>query len=226
MESKTPITNPDWLQFERLRWNEGYRAVAGVDEAGRGCLAGPVIAAAVIIPPGEDLPCVRDSKDMSPAEREACFEAIRASGAVWAVAASSVAWIDRVNILQATLRAMRLALLRLKTLPDYILIDGNRLPDDLPAPAEALIDGDARCRSIAAASVIAKVLRDRLMTRLDGLHPGYGFAQHKGYGTVEHREALNRWGPCPQHRFSFAPVREMELDFIGESNTKDTKDIK
>ncbi len=183
--------------------------IAGVDEAGRGPLAGPVYAAAVILDPRIDIPGIDDSKRLSPARREAVEKNIRRHALAFALARVEACDIDRINILQATMEAMRKALLSLEPLPHRALIDGNRCPP-LPFPAQAVIGGDRRVASIGAASIIAKVARDRAMVDLDRLYPRYGFARHKGYGTRVHLKALQAYGPTPEHRRSFAPVRLMK----------------
>lgn len=181
--------------------------VAGVDEAGRGPLAGPVCAAAVILDPAHTPPGINDSKQLSAARRERLAAEIKASALAWAVAFVDVAEINRINILQAALLAMRQALEALAVTPTLALIDGNRCPTGLRCPAQAVVRGDQTVIAIGAASILAKVARDHMMQRLDQRHPGYGFAQHKGYGTKAHLEALDRLGPCCEHRRSFAPVR-------------------
>ncbi|MBP5673666.1 MAG: ribonuclease HII [Victivallales bacterium] len=181
--------------------------VAGVDEAGRGPLAGPVVAAAVILPPEEefDLP-VDDSKALSEEVREELGERLRAdSRIIWAVAERSAQVIDRINILKATHEAMREAVRSLKVCPDIAFVDGLKVRD-FPVEAKFIVKGDARSASIAAASILAKTHRDHLMMELDKLYPGYGFAKHKGYGTAQHLEALRELGPCPEHRRTFGPV--------------------
>ncbi len=185
----------------------GARFVAGVDEAGRGPLAGPVVAAAVILDRDRVPDGIADSKRLTEQKREAAYTAIMASARV-GIAMADVARIDRDNILNATLWAMAAAVARLAEAPCLCLIDGNRAPA-LEVPARTVIGGDASSTSIAAASIIAKVTRDRLMLRLDAEFPGYGFARHKGYGTREHLAALARLGPCRHHRASFAPVRDV-----------------
>ncbi len=185
--------------------------VAGVDEAGRGPLAGPVVAAAVCFPGLALPPAVRglidDSKKLSPARREAAFAAILQAGAV-GTGAASVAEIDRLNILQATLLAMQRAVAALAAPPAAALIDGNRAPA-LPCPAHPLVGGDRRSLSIAAASIVAKVTRDRIMARLAADYPGYGWERNAGYGVAAHRAALAALGPTPHHRRTFAPVRDL-----------------
>jgi ribonuclease HII len=199
------------LARERALWAEGRRLVAGIDEVGRGPLAGPVVAAAVILPCRRlRLSGLADSKRMTAAAREAAAVVIHRRAVAWAVGAASVREIDRLNIRRATALAMRRALRRLGVLPDHVLVDGLPVPE-LEAEHEALIDGDARCTSIAAASVLAKVVRDRLMARLARRWPGYGWEQNKGYGTRAHLAAIWRDGPCPHHRTSFEPVLQLPL---------------
>ncbi len=182
--------------------------IAGVDEAGRGPLAGPVTAAAVILDPVEPIRGLDDSKRLSAVRRAALESEIKRRALAWFVATASVEEIDRVNILQATLLAMQRAVAGLKRSPRMVLVDGNRCPD-LDCPAQAVVGGDATVPVISAASILAKVARDREMTRLDGLYPGYGLARHKGYPTRAHIAALRELGPCEVHRRSFRPVREL-----------------
>ncbi len=186
-----------------------YRHVAGVDEVGRGPLAGPVVAAAVILDPARPIDGLADSKQLSEARREALAGQIRAQALAWALGRAEVEEIDRINILQASLLAMRRALAALAVVPDYALIDGNRCPAPLDCPAEAVIKGDQRVAVISAASIIAKVARDREMIVLDDDYPGYGLASHKGYPTRAHIEALQRQGVTAIHRRSFGPVRKL-----------------
>ena len=181
--------------------------VCGVDEAGRGPLAGPVAVAAVILDPRRPIEGLGDSKALSEARREALAPLIRERALAWHLEFISAAEIDRLNILRATLEGMARAVHALRPHAEHALVDGNRLPPGLPCPAEALVKGDAREPAIMAASILAKVGRDRLMVAMDATHPGYGFAVHKGYPTPMHLEALRRLGPCEQHRRSFAPVR-------------------
>jgi ribonuclease HII len=188
-----------------LAWH-GAGLVAGVDEAGRGPLAGPVVAAAVVLDDASPIRGLADSKTLSAGRREQLFDEILARALCSGIALASVEEIDRLNILQATLLAMRRAVQGLRILPSRVLVDGNRLPV-LPVPAEAVVRGDARVPSIAAASILAKVHRDRLCDQLHEAHPQYGFATHKGYPTPDHLAALRMHGPCPAHRRSFAPVR-------------------
>ncbi len=188
--------------FERRLWNRGFRLVAGVDEAGRGPLAGPVVAAAVILPPDAWLPGLDDSKRLTPARREALAPLIREQAVAWSVAVVGVEEIDRHNIACAAFLAMERAVAGLTPAPDHLLVDGFPIPA-LALPQQAIVGGDGLSNAIAAASVLAKVHRDRLMEEYDALYPGYGFAVHKGYPTPAHREALRRLGPSPIHRRSF-----------------------
>ncbi len=181
--------------------------IAGVDEAGRGPLAGPVVAAAVILDDSHPVHGLADSKKLSAARRAQLYDEIRAKALCCSVAQASVEEIDRLNILQATLLAMRRAVLGLRLKPQRVLVDGNRLPV-LDVLAEAIVGGDAKVAAISAASILAKVTRDRDCALLDEQFPQYGFARHKGYGTAEHLAALREHGPCAVHRQSFAPVRE------------------
>jgi len=204
MASQTPT----FTEEEKLI-AQGYRLVAGIDEVGRGPLAGPVVAAAVILPFDGLTSClrqVRDSKQLTPRQRESAYDFIIESGAVFGVGVVSHEVIDERGIAPSTRLAMRYAVEQLPTRPDYLLIDYVRLPS-VRIPQKSVIDGDSVCLSIAAASIVAKVTRDRMMVELDGEYPGYGLAQHKGYGTAEHLEALQRLGPCPIHRKTFEPVK-------------------
>jgi len=202
-----------WRRMRRAeaRLRGDLDAVAGVDEAGRGPLAGPVVAAAVVLDAAGGWDGLNDSKLMSADSREALFARVleRARAFRWAVAGPRA--IDRMNIRRASLTAMARAVTGLVVRPGLVLVDGADAIPGLPLPQRAVVDGDARLLSIAAASVLAKVVRDRIMTRLDRVWPGYGFARHKGYGTPEHLEALDRLGPCPLHRYSFGPVCVLEL---------------
>ena len=182
--------------------------VAGVDEAGRGPLAGPVVAAAVILDDLKPIKGLNDSKLLTPRVRDRLFDEIHAKALCFCIASASVEEIDTLNILQATLLAMRRAVEGLRLRPHKVLVDGNRLPI-LKIAAEAIVGGDATVKSISAASILAKVHRDRLCLQLHELHPQYGFAGHKGYSTPEHLEALRTHGACPVHRRSFAPVRDV-----------------
>jgi ribonuclease HII len=193
------------LVLERRWWGKKVEWVAGVDEVGRGCLAGPVVAAAVVLPVDIVLDGLDDSKKLKPEKREALSEAIGRMALAIGIGQVEAEEIDRLNILQAALKAMRLALESLGGRPGHVLIDGNQKPGS-PFPETAVVDGDARSLSIAAASVVAKVYRDRLMSAMDVTWPTYGFARHKGYGSPEHLAALEENGPCPLHRRSFGPV--------------------
>jgi len=179
---------------------------AGVDEAGCGPLAGPVVVAAVILNPRKRVEGLADSKVLAPARREELAKLIRANSLAFAIVEIDSTMIDRINIYQARMHGMRLALDKLERAPRRALIDGNRLPHLLRCPARAVVDGDARIASISAASILAKVHRDACMSAFDAIHPGYGFATHKGYPTPEHLASLRLLGPCPIHRRSFAPV--------------------
>ena len=187
-----------------------YELIAGVDEAGRGCLAGPVYAAAVILPADHGLRRLDDSKQLSPAAREKLFPQIQSRALAWAIGTASVEEIDRHNILQANFLAMRRAVAALNRVPALCRVDGNQDPQ-LGLPTALVIGGDAIHAEIMAASILAKVARDRHLQELDRLYPGYGFALHKGYGTAMHLAALRRLGPCAEHRMSFAPVRGLGL---------------
>ncbi|WP_300621648.1 ribonuclease HII [Dokdonella sp.] len=183
--------------------------VAGVDEAGRGPLAGPVVVAAVILDPRRPIAGIGDSKALGEAQRETLAPLIRMNALAWSVIVVDVDEIERLNILGATMAGMTRSLEALPTAPALALIDGNRLPKSLPCSARAIVGGDASEPAIGAASILAKTERDRLMRELDPLHPGYGFARHKGYPTPEHLAALERLGPCPAHRRGFAPVKRL-----------------
>ena len=201
--------------FENAARLRGALRIAGVDEVGRGPMFGPVVAAAAILPQGCRLPGLTDSKQLTEKQRNTFDVAIRECAQAWAVAAVDVDTIDRINIRRASLLAMRMAVEQLAVapdflLPDYLLIDG-RDTIDWPCPQEAVVDGDARSKSIAAASVLAKVHRDRLLVEFDAVYPGYGLARHKGYCSPEHLDALKRLGPTPLHRKSYAPVAQRML---------------
>lgn len=190
-----------------LLWAEPVGLVAGVDEAGRGPLAGPVVAAAVILDESVQLAGVTDSKKLTALQRDRLFDEIQAKALCFCIGVASVEEIDRINILQATLLAMRRAVDGLKLVPARVLVDGNRLPV-LPMASEAIVKGDATVQSIGAASILAKVHRDRLCMQLHEQHPHYGFDVHKGYGTADHLAALLQHGACIAHRRTFGPVRE------------------
>ncbi len=191
------------FEIEHRHWAHGYRWIAGVDEAGRGCLAGPVVAAAVVLAPETQLVGLDDSKKLTPAVRERLMEQIAAEALAVGVGQCSPAEIDELNILHASLEAMRRAVHDLALSPDYLLIDGNKAIAAAPWPQETVVKGDARSLSIAAASVVAKVTRDRLMVRLHDAFPAYGWNGHKGYPTAAHYDALRSHGPSPHHRRSF-----------------------
>ncbi len=192
-------------RYERAARQSGYRIIAGLDEAGRGALFGPVFAAAVVLDPNRPLRGLDDSKQLEPERRQVLAQRIRERAIAWAVGAADAFEIDRVNILEASRLSMSRALERLKVTCDYLLVDAVRL--NVPIAQLPLIHGDALCHSIAAASILAKVERDTALEKWDRVFPEYGLARHKGYSTPEHQEALRRIGPTPLHRFSFEPVR-------------------
>lgn len=209
------------ISFERELWQKGFQLVAGVDEAGRGPLAGPVVAAAVILPQAwrdggfdERLRDLNDSKQLTEAQREAFFAILTAHPEIrFGIATVNAAVIDRINILQATHRAMNEALAKLQPPPEHVLVDGRSVKS-MKFPQTALVKGDSLSYSIAAASVLAKVTRDRLMLEFDVEFPGYGFAAHKGYGTPQHLAAIAEHGPCPIHRRSFAPIKPAQAELL------------
>ena len=196
------IENHDWLLYENLAYDKGYDAVCGVDEAGRGPLAGPVCAAAVILPKGMILEGVNDSKKLTEKKREALFDYVRESAVSYSIAFATVEEIESMNILNATMLAMKRAVEGLDIPADFAYIDGNRTPE-LSIPSQYIIKGDALSMSVAAASILAKVARDRLMLQYAKEYPQYHFEKHKGYGTKVHTEALREFGPSPIHRMSF-----------------------
>lgn len=195
------------LQHDRDFLNQGFRSLAGVDEAGRGPLAGPVVASAVIVRDFSFSVSVDDSKKMTPRSREAAYEEILEKCSV-GIAVVEHDVIDRINILQASLQAMEEAVMKLGVIPDGVLIDGNKTPR-LPFRQFPIVDGDAKSFSIACASVVAKVTRDRMMDYYDEIYPNYGFKKHKGYGTAQHVTALKKHGPCRIHRKTFEPVKSL-----------------
>jgi ribonuclease HII len=197
---------PD-LRYERKLWKTGILVVAGVDEAGVGPMAGPVVAAAVIFEPEKFIRGVHDSKQLSAEKRDELYEPIRTGALAIGVGVAEVAEIDQLNIFWATMRASERAIEALGRIPDHVLVDGRKIPG-LKLEQTRIVGGDRKSFCIAAASIIAKVTRDRMMTELDARFPGYGFAQHKGYCTADHFDALGRLGPSPIHRRSFAPVAE------------------
>jgi ribonuclease HII len=192
-------------------FSTGTLLVAGVDEVGRGPLAGPVVAAAVILDPDRPLDGLDDSKKLTELRREELAGLIKENALAWAVGRAEVEEIDDINILQASLLAMRRAVTGLKPAPEHALIDGNQCPR-LPCTSEPIVGGDGTVPAISAASILAKVARDREMVEWDAEYPGYGLARHKGYGTREHLEALRKLGPTPLHRRSFAPVRKLLVE--------------
>ncbi|WP_297056648.1 ribonuclease HII [Thermosulfurimonas sp.] len=203
--SPEDLTGERWAREKRYR-QVGYRFIAGVDEAGRGALAGPVVAAAVVLPEGFDHPDLADSKVLSPEKRAELYEIITREALTWAIGEASHEEIDALGILQASLLAMARAVTGLSLTPELLLVDGRFTLPGWGGPQKAVVDGDALCASIAAASILAKVHRDRLMESLSPEYPSYGFARHKGYGTREHLEALRLYGPCPIHRRTFRPI--------------------
>jgi ribonuclease HII len=200
------------LHFERLLWKAGIQHIAGVDEVGLGPLAGPVVAAAVIFPPGAGIEGVDDSKALDEETRERLDKEIRKKASAFAIGMVEVEEIDRINIYHAGIRAMQLALLNLPFPPQHILVDSRTVPG-FTQPQNSFDKGDGINFSIAAASIVAKVFRDQLMTDLDSRYPGYGFASHKGYATPEHQRAIRELGPCPIHRRSFDYIRELRGEY-------------
>ena len=192
----------DLWEIERECSAEGFSAICGVDEAGRGPLAGPVCAAAVILPANLEIPDLNDSKKLTDKKRRELYDIITEQAVAYGIALVSEKEIDEINILQATFRAMERAVEQLSVQPDLALVDGNREPN-LPMQVRTVIKGDSRSASIAAASILAQVTRDRLLEEMDETYPAYGFAVHKGYGTKRHYEALREHGPCPIHRMTF-----------------------
>ncbi|WP_050697962.1 ribonuclease HII [Anaeromassilibacillus senegalensis] len=192
----------DWFAYETAAQQNGYAVICGIDEAGRGPLAGPVFAAAVILPDHHGIEGLNDSKKLSEKKRELLFDEIIKTAVSYSVAFATEQEIDEINILQATFLAMKRACDGLAVRPDFALVDGNRMPP-LDVPAQTVIKGDALSANIAAASILAKVSRDRLLCELDKLYPEYQFAKHKGYGTKLHVELLKQYGPCPIHRRTF-----------------------
>ncbi|TCS76058.1 ribonuclease HII [Effusibacillus lacus] len=193
--------------FERSLAAQGFQTIAGVDEAGRGPLAGPVVAGACILPLGIEIPGLNDSKQLTPGQRESLFHLIREKAVAFGIGIVDVDYIDTYNILQAAYEAMRRAIKAMDTMPDHLLNDAVTIPG-VSVPQMPIVKGDAKSHSIAAASILAKVTRDRLMQEYGRIYPEYGFERHMGYSTPEHIDALQRYGPCPIHRRSFAPVAE------------------
>ncbi|HYU48623.1 MAG TPA: ribonuclease HII [Candidatus Limnocylindria bacterium] len=208
--------DPDFGE-ERDLWERGYRLIAGVDEVGRGCLAGPVVVGAVILPLGWKPDGLRDSKMLKPEDRERLADEIVGRALSWSLAAVEPAVIDRINILQATLLAVGLASARLPVRPDALLLDGTLHRPDITVHQRVVIDGDRLCASIAAASIVAKVFRDRLMVQLDGRYPGYDLASNKGYAAPEHRAGLRALGTAPVHRLTFASCADVEQTTLWEA---------
>ena len=210
--SSSSTTGPT-RQHEIEKWNKGFKVVAGVDEAGRGPLVGPVVAAACILHKDDvELVGLNDSKKMTEQQREACYDVLVSSpdSISYAWHAIDAKTIDEINILQASLKAMETAVSKLPARPDFVLIDGNRIPKQMdPSTTESIVKGDGKSLVIAAASVIAKVVRDRMMLEMHKEYPQYGFDKHKGYGVPQHLEAIKRHGPCPYHRRTFAPIKYM-----------------
>lgn len=204
---------PRWRRLARAEAQLAGRGatIAGVDEAGRGPLAGPVVAAAVVLDPDLDWDGLDDSKQVTAARREAMFARVLQGARAFRWCVAGPRTIERVNIRRATLAAMARSVAGLAVAPEVVLVDGNDEVPGLACAQRAVVDGDATCLSIAAASILAKVVRDRIMTRLDRVWPEYGFARHKGYGTPDHLEALRAHGPCPAHRVTYAPVMTLEL---------------
>ncbi|MCI9543927.1 MAG: ribonuclease HII [Acutalibacter muris] len=192
----------DWYEYQRKAEEKGFFAVCGIDEAGRGPLAGPVCAATVIMPLGLEIDGLNDSKKLSEVKREALFDVVKEMALSYGIGWASEQEIDEYNILQATFLAMRRAMEAMPVCADYALVDGNRMPP-LAIPGETIVKGDSKCACIAAASILAKVSRDRLLREWDTQYPEYGFAKHKGYGTKAHYEAINKYGILPVHRRSF-----------------------
>jgi ribonuclease HII len=205
----------DPLYFERCAREAGYACIAGLDEAGRGPLAGPVVAAAVVLPDGLLIPGLTDSKQVSERDRDSLFDLVREQAKCFGIGIADERTIDAVNIYQATIIAMERALGALVPQPDYLLLDAITL-SRVPLPQKPLIKGDCRSHSIAAASILAKVTRDRMMIELHDLYPQYNFRKHKGYGTREHLEALKKHGPCDAHRKTFNPVARMKIRGDGQ----------
>ena len=190
-------------EYEKKALEQGFKSICGIDEAGRGPLAGPVFAAAVILPVGLEIEGLNDSKKLSEKKRESLFDVIISNASAYSVAYADHAEIDEINILNATFLAMTRAVNGLKIPADFALVDGNRVPKGLSVPCETIVKGDGTSASIAAASILAKVSRDRVMKKADEIYPEYMFAKHKGYPTALHRELVNKYGPCPIHRLTF-----------------------
>ncbi len=209
MNNKTMLKNLDFTKMEEMLTAKGYESICGVDEVGRGPLAGPVVAAAVIIPQGIIIEGLNDSKKLSPARREILFEDIINSKAICAIGIIDNESIDTLNILRASLMAMRKAVSELSISPDFVLVDGNQPIPQITFPQFSIISGDSLCKSIQAASIIAKVTRDRIMCNYEKLYPTFSFSKHKGYPTPEHLSELKQFGLTDIHRKSFKPVAEI-----------------
>lgn len=195
------------LEYENKYYEKGYNLIAGVDEAGRGPLAGPVFAAAVVFEKGTVIPEINDSKKLTEKKREELFDVIKEKALYYSIVSADEKEIDRINILNATYKCFNAAVSELDAMPDVVLIDGNRC-GEMPTEYETIVKGDAKSMSIAAASILAKVARDRYITELDSKYPEYNFKKHKGYGTKEHLELIAKFGPCPIHRMTFKGVKE------------------
>ena len=194
------------LEYENKYYEKGCNYIAGVDEAGRGPLAGPVFAAAVIFEKGVFIPEINDSKKLSEKKREELFDVIKEKALCYSIVSVDEKEIDKINILNAALKCFNMAVSNLSIKPDVALIDGNRC-GEMPVPCETIVKGDSKSMSVAAASILAKVARDRYIVELDAVYPEYNFKKHKGYGTKEHLEAIRKYGPCPIHRLSFKGVK-------------------
>jgi ribonuclease HII len=199
----------DLFDFDKIFYSKGFKLIAGIDEAGRGPLAGPVVASTVILPENCVIEDLNDSKKLSPKKRELLYKIIKEKALFYTIAIVDNDIIDKINILQATLLAMKNSVLQLEKKPDICLIDGNCKVKDLDIAQETIVGGDAKSAAIAAASILAKVRRDNLMDEYAKKYPLYGFDKHKGYGTKRHIEAINQYGVCPIHRMSFAPICNM-----------------
>lgn len=204
-KSEKPII--DMLEYEKKYWDKGYNLVAGIDEAGRGPLAGAVFAAAVVFEKGVIIEGINDSKKLSEKKREELFDVIKEKALYWSIVSVDEKTIDEINILEASIKAFADSLNALPVMPDVALIDGNRAKN-IPTEFETIVKGDSHSQSIAAASILAKVARDRYIMELDKEYPEYGFAKHKGYPTKDHLEAVAKYGPSPIHRLTFKGVRE------------------
>lgn len=212
------VSKSDYNVFETQLRTEGFRMIAGVDEVGRGPMAGPIVTAAVILDSNYEYPEVRDSKQISALQRERVFEIIVDRALGISIAASSVRLIDHRGVLNATLNAMKQAIEKLPLEPDIVLIDGNKIPDGMRFKVRSIIGGDGCCRSIAAASIVAKVTRDRLMSNLGKIYPQFGFGIHKGYCTSRHVSEIQQHGLTPHHRMCFNLVRQTSLNFTHQNH--------